>query len=111
MDEKDATSNQWFKIRALAEDLVDLSRIYRHEHRYDDAVDTIKRSETVDERAAKAKFAKPKQAALLHWYSQNELAEIYSEKGDIAAAIPLFEQSLEMSNKIPLGAGHPRIAE
>jgi tetratricopeptide (TPR) repeat protein len=110
-DEKDATSNQWLKIRGLAEDLTDLSRVYRHEHRYDDAVDTIKRSETVDERAAKAKFAKPEQVSLLRWYNQNEMAEIYREKGDVAAAVPLFEQSLETKDKIPLGAGHPRIAE
>jgi hypothetical protein len=111
MDEKEATSNQEFKVRDLAEDLMDLSRVYRHEQRYDDAVDTIKRSEMVDERAAKAKFAKPDQVSLLQWYSQNELAEIYREKGDIAAAKPLFERSLEMSKKMPLGAGHPRIAE
>jgi tetratricopeptide (TPR) repeat protein len=111
LDEKQAGSNQEFKIRELAEDLMDLSRVYRHEKRYDDAVDTIKQAEMVDERAAKAKFAKSKQVALLHWYSQNELAEIYREKGDIAAAIPLFERSLETLDKMPLGAGHPRIAE
>jgi tetratricopeptide (TPR) repeat protein len=111
LDEKEAGSNQEFKIRELAEDLMDLSRVYRHEKRYDDAVDTIKQSEMVDERAAKAKFAKPEQVALLHWYSQNEMAEIYREKGDIAAAIPLFERSLETSDKMPVGAGHARIAE
>jgi tetratricopeptide (TPR) repeat protein len=111
MAEKDATSNQWLKIRGLGEDLVDLSRVYRHEHRYDDAVETIKRAEAADERAAKAKLAKPEQVSLLRWYSQNEMAEVYREKGDIAAAIPLFEQSLETKDKIPLGAGHPRIAE
>jgi tetratricopeptide (TPR) repeat protein len=111
MDEKNATSNQWSKIRGLAEDLVDLSRVYRHEHRYDDAVETIKRAEAVDERAAKAKFADQKQVTLLHWYSQNELAEIYREKGDLAAARSLFERSMEMTEKIPLGERHPRIAE
>lgn len=111
LDEKEAGSNQEFKIRELAEDLVDLSRVYRHEHRYDDAVDAIKRSEAVDERAANAKYAKPKQVSLLHWYGQNELAEIYREKGDTPAAIPLFERSLETTDKMPLGAGHPRIAE
>jgi tetratricopeptide (TPR) repeat protein len=111
LDEKEAGSNQEHKVRELAEDLVNLSRMYRHEKHYDDAVETIKRSEMVDERAAKAKFAKPEQVALLHWYSQNELAEIDREKGDIAAAIPLFEQSLEATEKMPLGAGHPRIAE
>jgi tetratricopeptide (TPR) repeat protein len=85
--------------------------VYRHEKRYDDALDTIKRCEMADERAATAKYAKPEQVSLLRWYSQNELAEIDREKGDLAAAIPLFEQSLAMVGKVPLGAGHPRIAE
>jgi tetratricopeptide (TPR) repeat protein len=39
------------------------------------------------------------------------LAEIYREKGDLAAAKPLFDRSMEMTDKIPLGERHPRIAE
>jgi tetratricopeptide (TPR) repeat protein len=111
LDEKHAGSNKWHDIRGLADDLMDLARVYRHEKRYDDAVDTIQRSEMADERAAKAKYTKPEQVSLLHWYGQNELAEIDREKGDLAAAKSLFEQSLEMVGKVPLGAGHPRIAE
>ena len=84
--------------------------MYRREKRFDDAVDTIKRSEMANERPAKAKCARPKQVSLLHWYSRNELAEIDREKGDLAAAKPLFEQSLEMVGKVPLRTGHPRIA-
>jgi len=111
LDEKRAGSNKWNDIRGLADDLMDLARVYRHEKRYDDARDTIKRSEMADEKAAKAKYSKPEQVSLLRWYSQNELAEIDRETGDLAAAKPLFEQSLEMVGKVPLGAGHPRIAE
>jgi tetratricopeptide (TPR) repeat protein len=111
LDTKDASSNKRSNITGLAEDWVDLSRVYRHEHRYDDAMDAIGRSEGVDEGAAKVKFADPKQVLLLHWYSQNEMAEIYREKGDLAAARPLFERSLEITEKIPLGERHPRIAE
>jgi len=110
-EEKQAGSNKWRETRGLADDLINLARVYRHEKRYDDALDTIKRCEMADERAATAKYAKPEQVSLLRWYSQNELAEIDREKGDLAAAIPLFEQSLAMVGKVPLGAGHPRIAE
>lgn len=52
-----------------------------------------------------------KLTTLSHWYSQNELADIDREKGDLAAARPLFERSMEMTEKIPLGKRHPRIAE
>ena len=111
MDTKGASSNKKFNVTGLADDWVELSRVYRHEHRYDDAFDAIGRSEVADETAAKAKFADPKQVLLLHWYTQNELAEIYREKGDLAAARTLFERSLEMMKKISLGERHPRIAE
>jgi tetratricopeptide (TPR) repeat protein len=111
LDVQDASSNKRFNITAVPEDWVDLSRVYRHEHRYNDAMDAIGRSGVVDDRAAKARSSDPKQVTLMHWYSQNELAEIYREKGDLAAAKPLFDRSMEMTDKIPLGERHPRIAE
>lgn len=111
MDEKDASSNKKYNITGQAGDWVDLSRVYRHEHRYNDALDAIGRYKVVDELAAKVKFADAKEEGLLHWYSQNELAEIYREKGDLAAARPLFERSMEMMKEISLGERHPRIAE
>jgi len=111
MDEKDASSNKKYNITGQAGDWVDLSRVYRHEHRYDDALDAIGRYKAVDELAAKVKFADANGETLLHWYSQNELAEIYREKGDLATARPLFEQSMEMMKTISLGKRHPRIAE
>lgn len=111
LDVKDASSNKKFNITDVPEDWVDLSRVYRHEHRYNDAMDAIGRSGVVDDRATKAKSSDPKQVTLMHWYSQNELAEIYREKGDLAAAKPLFDRSMEMTDKIPLGERHPRIAE
>jgi tetratricopeptide (TPR) repeat protein len=111
MEEKDASSNKKFDITSQAGDWVNLSRVYRHEHRYNDALDALGRYKVVDEMAAKVKFADPRGETLLHWYSQNELAEIYREKGDLAAARPFFEQSMEMMKTISLGERHPRIAE
>jgi tetratricopeptide (TPR) repeat protein len=96
----------------LAEDLRNLSRVYRHEHRHDEALDTIKRSEVIDARVTKPRMVMlPDQPPLWHWYDQSERAEIFRERGDNAAAEPLFEQSLEMVGKIPLWEGPPRIAE
>jgi tetratricopeptide (TPR) repeat protein len=109
LDLKRAGSNKWDETRGLADDLMDFARVYRHEKRYDDAVDTIKRCEMADERAATAKYAEPEKVSLLHWYSQSELAEIDREKGDLAAARPLFERALEMSGKVPFG--YPRFRE
>lgn len=94
-----------------AEDLVYLSSVYRHEHRYNDALDAMGRyKQVVDELAAKEKSANYGET-LLHWYSQNELAEIYREKGDLAAATPLFEQSMEMMKTLSLGEADLRVAE
>jgi tetratricopeptide (TPR) repeat protein len=111
MDEEDASSNKKYNITGQAGDWVDLSRVYRHEHRYDEALDAIGRYRVVDELAAKVKFADAKGETLLRWYSQNELAEIYREKGDLASAKPLFEGSMEMMKTVSLGERHPRIAE
>jgi tetratricopeptide (TPR) repeat protein len=94
-----------------AGDLVDLSSVYRHEHRYNDALDAIGRYKQVaDELAAKEKSANYDET-LLNWYSQNELAEIYREKGDLAAARPLFERSMEMIKTLSLGEADLRVAE
>jgi tetratricopeptide (TPR) repeat protein len=111
MDEKDASSNKKYNITGQAGDWVDLSTVYRHEHRYNDALDAIGRYRVVDELAAKVKFSDPKEETLLHWFSQNELLEIYREKGDLVAAKPLFERSMEMLKTISLGKRDPRIAE
>jgi hypothetical protein len=88
MDEKDASSNKKYNITGQAGDWMDLSRVYRHEHRYNEALDAIGKYKEVDELAAKVKFSDPKDETLLSWYSQNELAEIYREKSDLATERP-----------------------
>ena len=95
----------------VGEDLRNLSRVYLRERRYDDALDTIKRSELIDARIAKTKNADPRYVILWQWYDQSERAEIFRETGDTAAAEPIFAQSLDMIGKIPLWEGHPSIAE
>jgi tetratricopeptide (TPR) repeat protein len=114
MDEKRA-SDQVLRNMSLNEDLRGLSRVYRDEHRYDEAVDTIKRSETIDDEIANSKFeklnAKLNSPSIWLWLSQNELAEIYREKGDTAAAEPLFQRSLEMAQTLDLAPGHPKLAQ
>jgi tetratricopeptide (TPR) repeat protein len=98
----------------LSSDLIDLARVYRHEHRYDEAVNTINRSETVDDEIANSKFGKEHidlhNPSIWLWQSKIELAEIYREKGDTAAAEPLFLNSVEMLQALKLGRGHPDLA-
>lgn len=101
-----------YNITGHAKDWVDLSSVYRHEHRYNDALDAIgSYKKVIDEMAAKVKFADQREETLLHWYSQNELAEIYREKGDLAAARPLFEQAMATMKTLSLGEVHLRGAE
>ena len=101
----------------LSGDLTGLSGVYRHEHRYDEALETIKRSEAVDDEITNSKFGKSKAGSdapgvsVFFWLSQNELAEIYREKGDSAAAEPLFQNSLEMTQRWHSGPGSPKLAQ
>jgi len=110
-DEKKDSSGNVYQQMDLADDLRNLSRVYRHEHRYDEALAAIKRSEVIDQRVGNPKNVTHDQPALWQWYDQTERAEIFRVQGDTAAAEPLFAQSLDMVGKIPLWEGHPRIAE
>ena len=104
-----------------AEDWTALSGVYRAEHRYDDALAAVKRSETIDDQIANSKFEKEKAKSgtptIWFWLSQVELAEVYREKGDAAAAEPVFQSTLEMAqtllvaNAVGLAPGHPKLAE
>jgi len=104
-----------------AEDLTALSGIYRAEHRYDDALAVVKRSEVINDEIANSKFEKEKAKSgtpsIWFWLSQVELAEVYREKGDAAAAEPVFQSTLEMAQALlvekPVGLapGHAKLAE
>jgi tetratricopeptide (TPR) repeat protein len=113
MDEAHNTRGKASDEMTLTDDLRGLSGVYRHEHRYDEALETIKRSEAVDDEITNSKFAKSKTnsdapgVSIFFWLSQIELAEIYREKGDSAAAEPLFQSSLEMTQHMHLGKDTP----
>ena len=115
MDEAHNTRGKAGDEMTLTEDLTGLSGVYRHEHRYDEALETIKRSEAVDDEITNSKFGKseaqsdPTGVSVFFWLSQIELAEIYREKGDSAAAEPLFQSSLEMTQH--MHSGSPKLAQ
>lgn len=115
MEETDPKKERVLNEMSLTEDLRGLARVYRDEHRYDDALETIKRSATVGDEVDNSKFEKSKAARgrppTWSWFSQNELAEIYREKGDLAAAEPLFQKSVEVAPTLPLAPGHPKLAQ
>lgn len=116
-DEADATRDRVEIDMDLSGDLRELSGVYRQEHRYDEALETIKRSEAIDSEITNSKFGKSEAKSgnpgptVWFWLSQNELAEIYREKGDSAAAEPLFQSSLEMTQHMRLAPGHPKLAQ
>jgi tetratricopeptide (TPR) repeat protein len=115
MEETDPKKERVLNEMSLTEDLRGLARVYRDEHRYDEALETIKRSATAGDEVDTSKFEKAKAARgrppTWSWFSQNELAEIYREKGDLAAAEPLFQKSVEMAPTLPLAPGHPKLAQ
>lgn len=118
MEDTTRTTNGALNGMFLADDLLDLSRVYRDEHRYDEALDTVKKCQIVDQEIAKPPKVISKNAAsagpdraVWFWLSDIELAEIYREKGDNAAAEPVFERSLEMTNTMRLAPGHPKLAQ
>jgi tetratricopeptide (TPR) repeat protein len=104
-----------------AEDLKALSGVYRAEHRYADALATVKRSEVIDDEIANSEFEKEKAKSgtptIWFWLNQVELAEVYREKGDAATAEPVFQSTLDMVPALlaarPVGMvpGHPKLAE
>jgi tetratricopeptide (TPR) repeat protein len=115
MEETDPKKERVLNEMSLTEDLRGLARVYRDEHRYNEALETIKRSAAVGDEVDTSKFEKS-QAASGHrptwsWFCQNELAEIYREKGDLAAAEPLFQKSVEVAPTLPLAPGHPKLAQ
>ncbi len=111
MDEPQSNPDHALNAMSLTEDLRGLSRVYRDEHRYAEAIDALKQSETVDDEIANSKFGKSRDMSIWLWWSQNDLAETYRQKGDIAAAEPLFQRSLEMSGTLQLVPGNPSLAE
>lgn len=117
MEEAGAAGDTVLRNMDLSHDLIGLSEVYRHECRYDEALETIKRSETIDGEITDSKFGKSKAKSvnpgptIWFWLSQIELAEIYREKGDSAAAEPLFQSSLEMTQQLHLAPGHPKLAQ
>jgi tetratricopeptide (TPR) repeat protein len=114
-DETDSMHDKVANQMSLTDDLIGLSGVYRDQHRYDEALDIAKRSEAIDEEIANSKFGKSKEQSsgpsIWLWLSQIELAEIYREKGDVAAAEPLFQSSLEMTQHMHLAPGHPKLAQ
>jgi tetratricopeptide (TPR) repeat protein len=117
MEESGAAGDKVLRDMNLTDDLIGLSAVYRHEQRYDEALETIKRSGTIVDEITDSKFGKSKATSgnraptVWSWLSQNELAEIYREKGDSAAAEPLFRGSLEMTQQMHLAPGHPKLAQ
>jgi tetratricopeptide (TPR) repeat protein len=113
-DDASTTPNRDANNMQLSGDLIGLSAVYRHEHRFDEALNTIKRSETIDDEIANSKFerenAKTAEPSMWLWFSQIELAEIYREKGDTTAAETLFQRSEEEAQSLTLAPGHPKLA-
>ena len=115
MDETEGKSNQALNEMNRSDDLTGLSGVYRHEHRYDEALNTMKRADAADDEIANSKFGKSQTKSgrplIWMWLSQNELAEVYREKGDTAVAEPLFRSSVEMVQTLNLARGHPKLAQ
>jgi tetratricopeptide (TPR) repeat protein len=115
MDETGNRPNRTLSDMDRSDDLTGLSGVYRHEHRYDEALNTMKRANVVDDEIANSKFGQSKEKSgkplIWQWLSQNELAEVYREKGDTAAAEPLFRSSLDMVETLSLARGHPKLAQ
>lgn len=107
--------NRKLTDRDMTEDLGSLARVYGDEHRYDEALDAMKRCATVAEEIAESKpgesQGKLSLASVYVWLAQGDLAEIYREKGDNAAAEPLFQQALVMTQQMHLAPGHPKLAQ
>jgi tetratricopeptide (TPR) repeat protein len=114
MDESTDDRHRGLNERGMIDDLRGLSRVYCAEHRYDEAVETEKRSVRAADQISGTKTEESIAARLggsiWVWMSQNDLAEIYREKGDAAAAEPLFQNSLEMAQTLQLAPGHPELA-
>jgi tetratricopeptide (TPR) repeat protein len=114
-EEKKADPDRPLESMVLFHDLIDFSRVYRNDHRYGDALETIRQSETVAQQIANSKFAKQnlKQTgpSVYPWLSGLELAETYREMGDTTAAAAAFERSLQMVKDLKLVPGHPKVAE
>jgi hypothetical protein len=89
--------------------LLELARVHRQEHRFDAALEAIKRAEALDDawensKENQAYFKNPPPALVGvvsqgDWPIQIELAETYREKGDAAAAEPAFERSVERTEQ------------
>jgi tetratricopeptide (TPR) repeat protein len=115
MDEAGAQPSRDLDERDMSDELIGLSAVYRHERRYDDALETMKRCESIDDEIANSKFekanAKPNTPSIYFWLSQIELAEVYRERGETAAAEPVFQRSVEMAQNLRLVPGHPKLAQ
>lgn len=117
MEETAANGGKAADQMSLIDDLIGLSGVYRHEHRYDDALEVIKRSQAIDDEIDNSKFGKSHanpeipNVSVFSWLTQIELAEIYREKGDSVAAEPLFQSALEMTQHMHLAPGHPKLAQ
>ena len=114
-EESDTKQEKVLQDMSMADDLRGLAGVYLAEHRYDDALETMKRTAAIDDEIENSKFGKFKglsgTSSVWVWLAQIELAEIYREKGDSAAAEPLFQQSLEMTQQMHLAPGHPKLAQ
>jgi tetratricopeptide (TPR) repeat protein len=88
----------------LEDGLMALSRVYRQEHKFDEALEAFKRSEAANvarnnSKGSKAFDERLGGVPLGDWPIQIELAETYREKGDAAAAGPIFERSIEKTQQ------------
>jgi tetratricopeptide (TPR) repeat protein len=114
LDESNTALDKTVADQFMTGDLRGLATAYRDERRFDEALETIKKSEALDDEIANSKFGKLHEKtegpSIWSWLTQNDLAEIYREKGDTAAAEPLFQRSLET---VPsrIVSGHPKLAQ
>jgi tetratricopeptide (TPR) repeat protein len=99
--------------RDLTQDLGSLARVYSDEHRYDDALDAVKRPATVANPIVDsvAKSQATSAVSVYTWFAPADLAEIYREKGDNAAAEPASQRALEMTEQLKRAAGHSKLAQ
>jgi len=111
VDETAPGDNKDLDKMELDEDLLGLAQVYRLEKRYDDALATLKRKEAVDDELAHSKSGAMTNATPVRlWHSEIEEAEIDREKGDLAAAEPIFQRSVQATQTLHLAPGFPVVA-
>jgi tetratricopeptide (TPR) repeat protein len=101
----------------LQDGLMALAKVYRQEHKFDEALEALKRADEIDEARNNSKEGRAFDERLGgvpigDWPIQIELAETYREKGDAAAAGPIFANSVAKTEQPGwhIAPGDPRLA-